>query len=183
MLTAIAALSLLLAAGAERQVLAIEPGASPVRFQLNHKLHQVNGVSRGAEGKAILEPDGQVRTMVRIPVQSFDSGDANRDSHMLEALQAGRHPFVIFKGVGALPHRPAGSPAELQLRGELEFHGVRRPVEVPVTVELGADGSARVRGRLPVSLEAHGLERPSLLTVKVDDDCAIDFDLRLGRDR
>jgi len=181
-ITALATLSLLLAAGADRTVLAVVPAASPVSFHVNHKLHKVDGVSHGAEGKAVLEPDGQVRTMVRIPVQSFDSGDANRDSHMLETLEAGRHPYVVFKGVGTLPHPPSGKPAELRLRGELDFHGVKRPVEVPVTVELGADGTARVRGRLVVSLDAHGVQRPSLLMVKLDDECVVELDLKLGRD-
>jgi polyisoprenoid-binding protein YceI len=85
----IAALALLLTAGAAPQVLTLDPAASTVRYHVNHKLHQVDGVSRSAEGKAILEADGQVRAMVRIPVQSFDSGDSNRDAHMLETLQAG----------------------------------------------------------------------------------------------
>jgi len=180
-ITALATLSLLLAAGADRQVLAVVPAASPVSFHVNHKLHKVDGVSHAAEGKAILEPDGQVRAMVRIPVQSFDSGDSNRDSHMLETLQAGKFPYVIFKGVGKVPGTAPGKPAQVVLRGELDFHGVKRQVEVPVTVEFGKDGSARVQGKMVVSLEAHQVERPSMLTIKLDDECSIAFDLKLGR--
>jgi polyisoprenoid-binding protein YceI len=177
----LAALALLLATGAGPRVLDLDPAASTVRFHVDHKLHQVEGVSRGAEGKAILEPDGPVRTMVRIPLQSFDSGDANRDAHMLETLQAGRFPNVVFKGVGRLAGGPQGAPVPVTLRGELDFHGVKRSVEVPVTVEFAADGSARVRGTLVVSLEAHQVERPSLLLVKLDDACTITFDLKLRR--
>ena len=69
----------------------------------------------------------------------------------------------------------------MTLRGELDFHGVKRPVEVPVTVQFGTDGSARVQGKLTVSLEAYQIERPSLLLVKLDDACTIAFDLKLGR--
>jgi polyisoprenoid-binding protein YceI len=142
----------------------------------------VDGTSRSVEGKAVLDPDGKVRAMVRIPVQSFDSGDSNRDAHMLEILEAGRHPHVTFKGVGTvtLPS-PAGKAQSTTLRGELDFHGVKRSVEVPVTVDFGRDGAARVRGKLTVSLEAHRIQRPSLLLVKLDDDCTIAFDLLLGR--
>jgi polyisoprenoid-binding protein YceI len=176
------ALALLSAASPGAQVLDLDARASTVRFQVEHKLHKVDGLSHGAEGKAVLDADGGVRTMVRIPVQSFESGDANRDSHMLETLEAGRFPYVVFKGVGALAGAaPGGKPVELRLRGELEFHGVKRPVEVPVTVELGRDGSARVRGTLTVSLDAHGVERPSLLFVKLEDACTIAIDLKLGR--
>lgn len=178
-----AALSLLLA-GAEPQVLALDPAASTVRFHVNHALHKVDGSSRSVEGKALIDPDGTVKTMVRIPVQSFDSGDSNRDSHMLETLQAGKFPNVVFKGVGKVPGAtPGGLPIPVTLRGELDFHGVKHAVEVPVTVEFGQDGSARVRGKLIVSLEAHQVERPSMLTIKLDDDCVIAFDLKLGRAR
>jgi polyisoprenoid-binding protein YceI len=178
----LATLALLVATAADPQVLVLDPAASAVRFHVNHKLHQVDGVSKGAEGKAVLEADGTFRTMVRIPVQSFDSGDSNRDSHMLETLQAGRFPNVVFKGVGKVSGAaPGGKPISATLRGELEFHGVKRAVEVPVTVEFGKDGSARVLGKLTVSLEAHQVERPSMLMMKLDDDCAIAFDLKLGR--
>jgi polyisoprenoid-binding protein YceI len=153
-----------------------------VKFHATHPLHKVDGVSRSVEGKALLDPDGNVRTMLRIAVQSFDSGDANRDAHMLETLEAGRYPHVVFKGVGKVPSQaPGAKPVDLTLRGELDFHGVKRPIELPVTVLFAADGSARVRGRMVVSLEAFKIERPSLLTVKLDDACAIDFDLKLGR--
>jgi polyisoprenoid-binding protein YceI len=177
---ALAALALALAAGP--QVLTLDGAASAVRFHVNHKLHTVDGVSRAAEGKAVLEPDGAVKTMVRIPVQTFDTGDSNRDSHMLETLEPGKFPHVVFKGVGKLEGAATpGKPVAVTLRGELDFHGVKRPVEVPVTVEFAADGSARVKGRFTVSLDAHRVERPSLLMVKLDDECAIALDLKLGR--
>jgi len=182
MTAAFAIVALLSATAPGAQVLDLDARASTVRFHVEHKLHKVDGTSRGAEGKALLDADGAVRAMVRIPVQSFDSGDANRDSHMLETLEAGRFPYVVFKGVGTLGGAtPGGKPVGLTLRGELEFHGVKRAVEVPVTVELGKDGSARVRGTLTVSLDAHGVERPSLLFVKLEDACTIAIDLKLGR--
>jgi polyisoprenoid-binding protein YceI len=175
------ALLALLVSSADPHALTLDAAASAVRFHVNHKLHTVDGVSRAAEGKAMLDADGTVRTMVRIPVQSFDSGDSNRDSHMLETLQAGKFPYVIFKGVGKVPGNAPGKPAQVVLRGELDFHGVKRAVEVPVTVEFGKDGSARVQGKMVVSLEAHQVERPSMLTIKLDDECSIAFDLKLGR--
>ncbi len=174
-----ATLVALLAAGADPLVLAVDPVASTARFHVTHKLHEVDGSSKAIEGKALVDPDGRVRAMVRIPVGSFDSGDANRDAHMREVLDAGRIPFVVFKGVANLGAPPtAGSSAKVVMAGELEFHGVKRRVEVPLAVELAKD-SAHVRGAFRLSLEAYQIERPSLLFVKLDDDCAISFDLAL----
>ena len=181
-MTAALALLALLAAAPGAQAFDLQPAASTIRFHVEHKLHQVDGASHAAEGKALLGADGAVRVMVRVPVQSFDSGDANRDSHMLETMEAGRFPWVVFKGVGVLQGAaPGGQPVALSLRGELELHGVKRALAVPVTVELGRDGSARVRGTLTVSLDAHGIERPSLLLVKLEDACTVTLDLKLGR--
>jgi hypothetical protein len=50
-------------------------------------------------------------------------------------------------------------------------------------VEFGGDGAAHVRGSLAVSLEAHQVERPSMLAIKLDDECTIAFDLKLGKSR
>jgi len=175
------ALALLAAAASGPAALAIDAPHSAIRFQVEHKLHRVEGVSHSIEGKALLE-DGKVRAMVRVPVQSFASGDANRDAHMLEVLEAGRFPYVVLKVAGSAPlPGPGAAPVEARLAGELDFHGVRRPVEVPVTVETGRDGAVRVRGRLTVSLEAHAIQRPSLLLVKLDDACVVEVDLKLGR--
>lgn len=178
----VAALALTLSAAAERQVLSVDPAASTVRFRVDHKLHKTDGRSAAVEGKAVIEPDGKVLAMVRIPVASFDSGDANRDSNMRETLEASRFPYVVFKGVSSVVTPVAyGKTAPTTLRGELEFHGVKRPFEVPVSVEFQKDGSAKVKGKLDVSLEAFGVERPALLFVKVDDRCPIEFELSLKK--
>jgi len=57
---------------------------------------------------------------------------------------------------------------------------VKVPVTVPLTVEE-RDGAIRVRGHFDLSLEAHRVERPSLLFVKIDDACGIDVDLLLRK--
>lgn len=182
MVTLIAAVALLTAGSAEREVLSAEPGASVVRFHVDHKLHQVDGASHSVEGKAVVERDGRVLAMVRIPVASFESGDGNRDSHMRDALEASRFPYVVFKGVGQIAAPlPARGQLTSVLKGELDFHGVKRAIEVPVSLELGPDGAAKVRGTMAVSLDAHRVERPSLLFVKLDDACTIRFELQMRR--
>jgi polyisoprenoid-binding protein YceI len=182
MTLAFAAVALLAAGAPEREVLSAEPGASVVRFHVDHKLHQVDGESRSVEGKAVVEPDGRVLAMVRIPVATFDSGDGNRDSHMRQALEASRHPFVVFKGVGEVKAPlTAGETVTAVLAGELDFHGVRRPVKVPVTLDVARDGSAEVRGTMAISLDDYRVERPSLLFVKLEDACTISFDLKMRR--
>lgn len=178
LLTAIAAA--LLPAGTR---LAVDPAASTVGFHVTHRLHRVDGSSSQVEGKVVVQEGGALLAMVRVPVTSFVSGEANRDSHMVEVMEVNKYHFAVFKGVAQLGpggQLPAGP---LEMRGEIELHGVKRPVSVALTVESQPDGALRVRGGFDVSLDAHGIERPSLLFVKIDDVCRIDLDLLLRKER
>ena len=158
----------------------VDPGASLVRFHLQHKMHEVDGRSSQIEGKAVLGDDGKVMTMVRIPAASFDSGDANRDSHMRETLESSKYPFVVFKGVTSLVMPVAhGKAVDAKLDGELDFHGVKRPISVPAQITLEKDGAAVVTSKFVVNLESHRIERPALLFVKVDENVQLDVKLVL----
>lgn len=153
----------------------VDSAQSALRYAVNHKLHKVDATSKEAEGKAVVRPDGTLMVEVRAPVASFKSGDGNRDEHMLEVMNVGAHPFVVFKGLGHLAH----GDAQLQLQGQIELHGVKAPAPVSLSLEAQPDGSLRVKGSFDVSLDAHGIERPSLLFAKVDDACRIEVDLLL----
>ena len=154
-----------------------DPAASTLRYVVTHKLHQVDATSKEVEGKAVVRADGTVMTEVRAQVASFKSGDGNRDEHMLEVMNVGSFPFVVFKG---LAHVGSGTGPVLP-QGQVELHGVKKPYSMPVTVEAQPDGSLHVKSAFEVSLDAHGIERPSLLFVKVDDVCRIDVDLLLRK--
>lgn len=157
---------------------------SVLSYRLEHKLHGVEGVSRSIEGRARLLPDGTVQAMVRARVDSFDSGNGNRDAHMREVTEAARHPYVTLKAVGTAPGVDAYPAAvELVLRGELELHGRARPVEVPITVRWESPDRATVEASFAASLEAHGIERPSLLFVAVEDRLAVTASLALEAER
>jgi polyisoprenoid-binding protein YceI len=181
MTAAVAALSLLFAA-AEPHAYTVDPAQSTIQFHVHHKLHSSDGRSSSIEGKAVVQPDGRVLAMVRVPIASFDSGDANRDANMRDTLEVGRFPFVVFKGVTSLVMPAAqGKGLPTTLQGELEFHGVKQQVHVPATLQFASDGSARITGKMTLSLDSYRIERPSLLMIKLDDECAIELDLKLKR--
>src|SRR6185503_6407555 len=72
---------LLAAAIARAQAPATEfnvvPAESSITYHLVHKMHRVDGTSHKVEGKARLMPDGKAQVMIRVPSQSFDSGNVN----------------------------------------------------------------------------------------------------------
>lgn len=176
-------LALLLASGLAPGMLAVDPPASALRYHVVHKLHRVDGETRSIEGRAAVKPDGTVQAMVRAAVASFRSGDSSRDAHMEETLEAGRFPYVTFRGVARLDAGLELPAAELAMDGEVELHGVRRPVHVALAIERRPDGALRARTSFEVSLDSFGIDRPSLLFVKIDDACRIDVDLVLREER
>jgi len=157
---------------------------STLAYRLGATFHDVHGVTHDVEGKARVLSDGTVQVMVRAPVASFDSGNANRDAHMKEVTDAARFPFVVLKAVGSAPAlvgaAAPGAPLQIRLRGELTFHGVARPVETPVDLRFAEGGRATATAAFPLSLAAYGVERPMLLFVRVDDQVGIEVTLSLA---
>ena len=118
---------------------------SLVTYVLVHKLHGVDGVSKAVEGRARLLPGGGVQVAVRARVDSFDSGNGNRDAHMREVTEASRVPYVAFKGAGAgVEVRSFPAVVAVPLQGVLDFHGRQVPVEVEATVRFESESSRGV---------------------------------------
>jgi len=159
----------------------VNTAKSLLRYTIVHKFHQVHGESSLVQGKAVLKADGTLQVMIRAPIGSFQSGDGNRDEHMRETMEESKYPYVVYKGVAKLPEGANLPPKlDLVLSGELELHGHKQAEKVAVHVDSPRVGQARATGRFAISLERYHIERPSLLFIKIDDACAIDFDLHLS---
>ena len=53
----------------------------------------MDGVSHAARGKGVFHA-GQCDFLIAAPVKSFDSGDSNRDLHMLQVTRGGQFALV-----------------------------------------------------------------------------------------
>jgi polyisoprenoid-binding protein YceI len=154
---------------------------SKLTYHLVHKLHKFDGVSSKAEAKARIHPDGKVQVMVKVPVESFDSGNANRDSHMKETIEAARFPTVELKAMGEAP-TPATFPTTVErtFKGELAFHGVKKMLDIPVKLTYTSGTSIKAEATLKLSLEDFKIERPSLMFVKIDNEMPIEVSITFG---
>jgi len=180
MRSAILAVLLLVPAAAQaQQTLTLDPGSSSVTYTLVHKLHKFSATSKKAEGKASLLGDGKAQVMVRVPVESFDSDNVNRDAHMKETVEAAKFPTVELKALGDGLAAPASFPATVKkaFKVQLLFHGIKQLFEVPVEITWEAANKVRATTNFRISLDGYKIERPSLMFVKVDDEIAIDAKL------
>ncbi len=148
-------------------------------YQIVHKLHTVVGTSKSPTGKARILPDGKVQVMVSIPVQTFDSGNSQRDAHVKEVLAAAAYADVSLKAVGEGVTVPTSFPTTIEktFKGELTFHGERKTLEIPVKLVFESATRVTATTTFQISLEAYKVERPSLLLVKVDDAAKIEVSL------
>jgi len=69
---------------------------STLTYHMSHPMHEVNGVSRAAKGKGTCHA-GRCDFLIAAPVRSFDSGDSNRDLHMVEATRGAQFPMVVVR--------------------------------------------------------------------------------------
>jgi polyisoprenoid-binding protein YceI len=148
-------------------------------YTVVHKLHEVRGTTRQLEGRALAQPDGNVRVQVRAKVASFDSGNSNRDAHMREVTHDAAHPYAEVKGTIAGVRLPLAGPQQATLHATVELNGQKQTQDVPVKLEP-ANGGVHATFTFPISLDAFRVERPELLLIKVDDRALISGDLQFG---
>ena len=162
--------------------LSVAADASSVTYHLVHKLHKFDGVSKHVEGRALVQPGGPTQVAIRVPVESFDSGNTNRDAHMKEVTEVVQYPNVEIKAAGDGIVVPTTFPTTIQKmwKAQVSFHGVVQAMELPVTVKFEAADRVVATTSFQLSLDAFKVERPSLMFVKVDDALKVDATLTFG---
>lgn len=161
----------------------VDTANSSLTYHLVHKMHKVDGTSHKVEGKARVLPDGKAQVMIRVPAQSFDSGNVNRDEHMKEAVEAAKYPTIELKAIGDGIAAPKVLPESVRkvFKAQITFHGVTQTMDVPVEITWESPTKARVESTFTISLDSFKVERPSLMFVKVDDALKIDAKLALAK--
>lgn len=153
-----------------------------VTYHIVHKFHKVTGVSKKVEGRVRLKSDGPTQVAIRVPVESFDSGNVNRDAHMKETVDAAQFPNVDLKAAADGIAMPANFPATVQktFHAQITLHGVSQTQEIPVTIQFEAADRIVATTSFSVSLDSFKVERPSLLFVKIDDEMKVDATIKLA---
>jgi polyisoprenoid-binding protein YceI len=147
-------------------------GESKISYHLHHPMHEINGVSQDFDCSVILSGDTvRSQIQVRARVASFNSGNSNRDSHMLEMLDGLKYPFVEFTS-DSLRHEGK----DYRVFGQLTFHGIKHPLIFLVTPTYLKD-KAEIKGGFTILLSDYKVERPSLLFVPTAEDLHIDLDV------
>ncbi len=142
---------------------------STLTYHVSHPLHQMDGVSHAARGKGVCQA-GQCDFLIAVPVKSFDSGDSNRDLHMLQVSRGAQFPMVTVRV--RLPADAASLttiPADL----EIEFAGQTAHYKQVPFQRATQGNQARISGTIPATLSDFKIEPPSLLAIPTKNEIPV----------
>lgn len=149
---------------------------STLTYHVSHPLHQTDGVSHAARGKGVCH-EGQCDFLIAVPVKSFDSGDTNRDLHMIQVTRGAEFPMVTVRT--RLPESVSGS-STIKADLEIQFAGQTAHFQ-QVPFEVTAQGTdKKISGTIPATLGDFKIDPPSLLTMPVKNDIPIKVELTWG---
>jgi hypothetical protein len=142
-------------------------------YHVSHPLHQTEGVSHEVRGKGVCHA-GQCDFLMAVPVKSFDSGDSNRDLHMIQVTRGAQFPMVTVRT--RLPES-ASTSATIQADLEVQFAGQTAQFK-QVPFQLVMQGNQiRITGTIPATLTDFKIDPPSLLTLPVKNEIPVRVDL------
>ena len=150
---------------------------STLTYHVSHPLHQVDGVSHAARGKGICQA-GQCNFLSAAPVKSFDTGDSNRDLHMLQVTRGAEFPMVVVRA-----RFPEPASASSTIRADLTVQFAGQTVEykqVPFQ-ETTQGNETRISGTIPATLSDFKINPPEFLMVPIKNEIPVRLDMTWRR--
>jgi hypothetical protein len=142
---------------------------STLTYHVSHPLHQSEGVSHAARGKGVCHA-GQCDFLIAVPVKSFDSGDSNRDLHMVQVTRGAQFPLVTVR-----TRLPEGASTSSTVNADLEIQFAGQTAQFKqVPFQLATQGNEiKISGTIPATLTDFKIEPPTLLTVPVKNEIPV----------
>ncbi len=144
---------------------------SSISYSMKHPLHSWTGVSNDVSA-VLLTNDTRTefyQVAVAVKIASFDSKNANRDSHALEVTEALKYPTITFSGTSINVNGDKATVA-----GNLTFHGISQPITVEVA-QQNVNGKMVVTGKFSVTMTQFKIDPPSLVGLATKDNIDLEF--------
>jgi len=144
---------------------------STITYSMNHPLHSWTGVNSDITSLILTNDDRSVINQVAViaKIASFDSDNANRDSHTIEVTEALLYPNITFESDTIIQKNDS-----LYVMGRLMFHGIEKGINFTVSKSYKKH-KLIVDGGFVVKMTDFDIEPPSLMAIETDDEIKIDF--------
>jgi len=134
----------------------------------------------GESDKLAVSSDGKALHFA-LALKNLGTGMSLRDSHMLDALEADKHPDVTLDvPLEALKVPADGASGSGEAMGQLGLHGVTKELTFKYTANCKA-GACDVEGAAEINTADHGVKMPSHLGITVKPVVAIQVKFQVKR--
>lgn len=153
--------------------------SSTLSYHVSHPLHQVDGVTHAAKGEGVCHA-GQCNFLIAAPVKSFDSGDSNRDLHMLQVTRGAEFPMIIVR-----TQFPESAIASGTIHADLEVQFAGQTAHYKqIAFQLVTEGSdIKLSGTVPATLTDFKIQAPSLLAMPIKNDIPVRVEMTWQRQK
>ncbi len=146
---------------------------SELTYKVSHTLHSSEGTSRQTRGKGVCDESG-CKFLAASPVNAFESGDTNRDLHMIETTRGAQFPMVTVNV--AMPAVPEGTDFAADL--DIQFAGEKAQYpQVKFQIVDRSGESVHFKGVIPMKVTDFKIPAPSLLGISIKNDVPITVDM------
>ena len=145
---------------------------STLTWHVVHPMHEVAGTSHAARGRGNCS-NSFCDFLIAVPLNTFESGDSNRDLHMIETVRGAQFPMVVVRvhlAQAALQGTTIDADLRVQFAGQtvdyrhVPLHRTDRGSEVDIT------------GTVPATCSDFKIDRPSFLTVPIHNEIPVTVD-------
>ena len=151
--------------------------SSTLTYHVSHPLHQIDGVSHAARGKGVCHA-GQCDFLIAVPVKSFDSGDSNRDVHMVQVARGAQFPMVTVRL--RLPE-DSGTQPTIHADLQIEFAGQTAEYKQVAFQHSTHGGEERITGTIPATMSDFKIDPPSLLAISTKNEIPVRVEMTWKR--
>jgi hypothetical protein len=145
---------------------------STLTWHVVHPMHEVDGTSHEAKGKGNCSA-GACDFLIAVQLKTFDSGDSNRDLHVMQTVRGAQFPMVIVRthlAQSAFDAPTIDADLEIQFAGQT-VHYNHVPLQRTVR---GTD--VEITGTVPATCSDFKIDRPSFLTVPIRNEIPVTVD-------
>ncbi len=146
---------------------------STLTYHVSHPLHEADGVSHAARGKGECH-GGECDFLIAAPVKSFDSGDSNRDLHMIEVTRGAQFPMVVVH-----THLPESQLTATSVHADLEVQFAGQTVNYKqVAFQLARNGDQiTLTGTIPATVSDFKIDPPKLLMLPIKNEIPVKVEM------
>jgi Uncharacterized conserved protein len=146
---------------------------SKVVYYGDHALHKWEGSTNSAVGTLIYDTYNKTYSCtVTIPLNTFSSGNDNRDSNMLYYCNAIEYPDIVFKSDMINVNKQS-----IDIEGIIEFAGEKRKLKTVAKLIKLNQNEFSIKGEFQIYLSNFNIARPSLLFIKMEDNILIEYSM------